>query len=1471
LEYQVPAGGLTQQTNYIVTLPQASLFVTVNGFATNNSVITNIVNTGDTVAMSSFNQTNGLGTTRWIPTNWVDGAANAYAGSSKSFSIAALTYWTNNYRVEYKCTVETNNTSAGTASVASPWVTNGDSIAYSATANGGYAFTNWSSGGTIISESNPYSPTISRTTNLTAVFVALGETVGIVSVPAGLPYRVDGVNGALPTPNNESLSIGDHTVDIMQVHTINSTTQARFNNWSDGGSQFPIPATTTNITYNVASGGGTLTATFDLYYKLTTNNPTGGTIGVGSPSGDDYYISGASKTLTASASSGYAFKQWSGDIGSATATDPEITVTMSQARSIQASFAKTLYVTATATATGAGATWADAARLTNAINSLVAGDEIWAAAGTYYPPDNTHGIQLKNSVVIYGGMTVNQGWAGRNWAVNHTIISGDFSGDGYSDMTNSPLMTMSNKTAAANATLDGLIFQYGSNNAATATMYGGALGGNSGLQNGGYTISHCVFRYNYATHGGAIYHNYGTTVIENSLFHNNRDVSEGGAIFMRRGTMTMRGCTFASNIGGVAGDFTLDGATGNATDCIFGSYTGSGTPAASVYAKSSSAMTLTKCYAVTNGVAAITLVNCSTADPKLRNPAGFDFRLKSDSPCIGTASGTTLTDDLAGSARPYPAVSGVRDVGCYEASGFYNNTVNSSPAGRDVVVDGVASVAGPANVISCEGSVVMTTASTQTVGTTRYVFQHWTDGVNADITNPTNSFTITQATNWTAVFQTQYKATVTTVPESGGGTVTLATDVPLDSENVWTASGGTISLKAVPEVGYTFTGWSGDTAGIADVGALTVTVTMSAARALTATFTAAAGYEVTVKKDDATAGEVRFLVDDQEYTNTYTFNFEADSIHTVEVVNATQDWNDDKVGYIWSSWSDSLARKHEVTITGAATFTATMQKQYMWTLTTVGGTATPATGWYNDGATFTAEATSAGFSGWSGDLSGDSSSVPVTMNAVKAATATFKSIVYVDSAKGSEGNGTSWATAYKTLHYAMAASAAGSEFWVKAGSYSPTNATTGMQLENGDLIYGGFDGMETGRGDRDWTQNVTIVTGDWTGDNASDMTTSSLMKMPATGSATVDGLIFQRGKNSDAVSMIGSVIGYPSGSSVGAIVADHCIFRDNESSTGVIVNNYSTSRIRNSLFIRNTTTGGVVYNRRGTTVLTGCTLADNTGYDVYSANDNSDPDPAIYMTNCIARSGSLAVYRAGDNGPSAIVNCNIKGLASVGLISVTGSFDENPLFTSDYRLSYGSPSVDDGLAVSDTMDLARRTRTLNGAPDLGCYEGTTLTVTVTPTTGASVTFNGVLYSAPAVVGVEAGTYYAERVVVQTVGTTKYTFSKWTLDGLDGVGSPYEVTVTSANRVLDAVFTVSYQLALTITPVGYGTVANGTDGTFYPSGTVLGLNPAAVEGVVFSAWSGDLTGSSDPQNLTMDAAKSVTATFIADGPTTIRFQ
>jgi uncharacterized repeat protein (TIGR02543 family) len=66
--------------------------------------------------------------------------------------------------------------------------------------------------------------------------------------------------------------------------------------------------------------------------------------------------------------------------------------------------------------------------------------------------------------------------------------------------------------------------------------------------------------------------------------------------------------------------------------------------------------------------------------------------------------------------------------------------------------------------------------------------------------------------------------------------------------------------------------------------------------------------------------------------------------------------------------------------------------------------------------------------------------------------------------------------------------------------------------------------------------------------------------------------------------------------------------------------------------------------------------------------------------------------------------------------------------------------------------------------------------------------------------------------------------------------------------------------LTIQVTGQGTVAMNPTGGSYSAGTAVTLTATADSGWQFSGWSGDLTGSVNPAAVTMDANKSVTATF-----------
>lgn len=130
-------------------------------------------------------------------------------------------------------------------------------------------------------------------------------------------------------------------------------------------------------------------------------------------------------------------------------------------------------------------------------------------------------------------------------------------------------------------------------------------------------------------------------------------------------------------------------------------------------------------------------------------------------------------------------------------------------------------------------------------------------------------------------------------------------------------------------------------------------------------------------------------------------------------------------------------------------------------------------------------------------------------------------VILVDTDASGANNGTSWADAYTSLQSALIAATAGKEIWVAEGTYTPAaangNRMTSFDLKANVAVYGGFSGNESTRNARDFTQHVTLLSGDLNGnDNYAsqpfgNISENSYHVVRGATDATLDGFTLQGG------------------------------------------------------------------------------------------------------------------------------------------------------------------------------------------------------------------------------------------------------------------------------------------------------------------------------------------------------------------------
>ena len=137
--------------------------------------------------------------------------------------------------------------------------------------------------------------------------------------------------------------------------------------------------------------------------------------------------------------------------------------------------------------------------------------------------------------------------------------------------------------------------------------------------------------------------------------------------------------------------------------------------------------------------------------------------------------------------------------------------------------------------------------------------------------------------------------------------------------------------------------------------------------------------------------------------------------------------------------------------------------------------------------------------------------------------------------------------------------------------------------------------------------------------------------------------------------------------------------------------------------------------------------------------------------------------------------------------------------------------------------------------------------------------NGAVAASPNQVNYNYGT----SVQLTATPNAGYTFTSWSGDAT-GSANPLSLTMT-ANKNITANFTALYSLNTTAVN---GSVAKSPNQTTYLSGTSVQITATPSAGYLFSSWSGDATGTTNPLSVSMNANKNITANFIAVAPAVV---
>ena len=333
---------------------------------------------------------------------------------------------------------------------------------------------------------------------------------------------------------------------------------------------------------------------------------------------------------------------------------------------------------------------------------------------------------------------------------------------------------------------------------------------------------------------------------------------------------------------------------------------------------------------------------------------------------------------------------------------------------------------------------------------------------------------------------------------------------------------------------------------------------------------------------------------------------------------------------------------------------------------------------------------------------------------------------------GGTGNGSSWATAYTNLQDALAAASTGTEIWVAKGVYYPdvgtgqtdNVVTATFTLKDGVAIYGGFAGTETRLTERNWTTNLTVLSGDLQQNDTTNPTAiigtnayHVVYGTNVTQFTVLDGVSITAGNANGDSYYLNDRGGGMGNSNTSNPTLNNVTFSGNSASLcGGMYNDTSNPTLNNVIFSGNSAKwaggGGMCNHYSSSSTLNNVIFSGNTAYNGAGGMSNNNSNPTL---NNVTFNGNSTRTNGGGMGNSNNSNPTLNNVTFNGNSANAGggmsNFNSSP--TLNNVTFSGNSASDGGGMYSDTSNPILTNVTFHGntASDSfggggGMYNGT---------------------------------------------------------------------------------------------------------------------------------------------------------------------